>query len=794
MRRSLLLALLCACNANTGDDKGDDQPTDVDGDGVASGDDCNDEDASVYPGAPELCNDVDDDCDGEVDEEPVDATEWWVDSDGDGYGDRDGEPVLACEAPSGMVGNAGDCDDAVAEVNPEADEVCDGVDNDCNGEIDGPESVDAQVWYVDSDGDGYGDAEVIDCAGDGLVADGGDCDDEDPEAFPGGEEQWYDDVDGDCDGELDPDVCVVPPVGETFADDPGCTYTPEPPESWDIAVEWSTDPADGWVWNAHASYTRVMSTPSVGQLTDDNGDGVINERDIPDIAFVTFSAGSWNSVGVLRVVSGDGSAQHWSVRSLTDSRGTHTINSASGVAIGDIDADCSPDLVVPTYQGRLIALEADGSLKWSTSETGLSRFGYPTITDMDADGVPEVILDRDVFDSAGNLLARSSVYSGSSFAADLDGDGVLEHISGTGVMDLSGAMLWENTAYTAGTPAVMDWNGDGFGDVLNQSGGTLTVFDHTGNVLVSSTVVSDGGGDAPCVGDLDGDGAPEVAIASTYSVTAMETDGSTMWTISSYDPSSGGTPCTTWDFDGDGDFEVLVSDHNDFKIIDGATGDILLLESRHASGTLQEQPVPVDVDRDGNTEIVLASNDYYVSGWDGIHVLGEANDEWTTTRTTWNQAAFWSGNINDDMSVPTSMDMPWDLDNSFRSQLSPTLDPLASQDFQVEVLGVCEDCTEGMVEVYVSPMNAGATWGPPGVDIALYLDDGSTVTLLEVQQTDAVLDPGERLAPMIFAVDLDTYGSGELVASIDDDGTGVGEHNECEEGNNEDRWTEDVCL
>ena len=700
-----------------------------------------------------------------------------VDADGDGFFEGD------------------DCDDTNAEVNPAADEVCDGVDNDCDGEIDGPESVDAVTSYTDADGDGYGDpdAPVVDCPDEGQISNDEDCDDTDPEVFPGATETWYDDVDADCDGALDPDVCTDPPEGALFAADPSCTYTPQPPTAWNIQVEWSTDPREGWTWAHAPDSTRVMSTPSVGQLTDDNGDGVIDERDIPDIAVVTFARSNWYTTGNLRVVSGDGSTEHWGLSSVTDGTTTYSINSASGIAIGDIDADGSPDLILPSYDGSLLALEHDGTLKWASSAVDVGRYSYPSITDMDGDGSPEIIVNAHVFDASGALLASSSATSGSTFAADLDGDGTLEHIAGTGVMAMDGTMLWHDTTHTAGTPAVMDWDGDGFGDVLNQSRGNLTVYDRNGTILVDSTVVSDGGGDAPCVGDFDGDGAPEVAIASTYSVTAMETDGSTMWTVSSYDPSSGGTPCTAWDFDGDGDFEILVSDHNDFKILDGQTGDILLLESRHASGTLQEQPVPVDVDRDGSTEIVLASNDYYVRGWDGLHILGEANDEWTTTRTTWNQAPFWSGNINDDMSVPTAMDMPWDLDNSFRSQLSPTADPLASQDFQVEVLGVCEDCTEGVVEVWVSPLNSGATWGPPGVGVALYLDDGTAVTLLEWRQTAGVLDPGERLAPMIFEVPLATYSSGELVVTIDDDGTGVGAHNECDEDNNTTRFSEGVC-
>jgi hypothetical protein len=87
-----------------------------------------------------------------------------ADRDGDGYG-----------------GDA-DCDDDAAEVNPEAAEVCDGIDNDCDDDIDGPTSDDALVWYVDADGDGAGDSDRFAkaCAQPtGWVAAGGDCDDDD---------------------------------------------------------------------------------------------------------------------------------------------------------------------------------------------------------------------------------------------------------------------------------------------------------------------------------------------------------------------------------------------------------------------------------------------------------------------------------------------------------------------------------------------------------------------------------------------------------------------------------------
>ncbi len=102
--------------------------------------DCDDTDSDVNPGAiAELCNGYDDYCDGFVDdadtEDVLPSTIWFADSDGDGYGYA---PVyeLACDQPANTTLNGDDCDDDDAQVHPDAEERCDGIDNDCNGEVD----------------------------------------------------------------------------------------------------------------------------------------------------------------------------------------------------------------------------------------------------------------------------------------------------------------------------------------------------------------------------------------------------------------------------------------------------------------------------------------------------------------------------------------------------------------------------------------------------------------------------------------------------------------------------------
>ncbi len=167
-------------------------PTDADGDGHDSDDDCDDNDDTVYPGADEVPYDgVDQDCDGED----------LADVDGDGH---DAEEA-----------GGGDCDDEDPETHPDAEELCDGLDNDCNGQPNDSE--------VDQDGDG-----VMFC--------GGDCDDTDSTIAPGVPDYPGDGVDADCDGA---DAVALGYVcGE---DDNRITL----PESVEFSIYWNDSESDG---------------------------------------------------------------------------------------------------------------------------------------------------------------------------------------------------------------------------------------------------------------------------------------------------------------------------------------------------------------------------------------------------------------------------------------------------------------------------------------------------------------------------------------------------------------------
>lgn len=101
-----------------------------------------------------------------------------------------------------------DCDDTDPSVHPDAEEVCDEIDNDCDAEID--ENLTVLIWHEDLDGDGYGRYKPVESCKDDLedhVLEGGDCDDTDPAINPDGVDLPFDGLDQDCDGTL---TCEYP--------------------------------------------------------------------------------------------------------------------------------------------------------------------------------------------------------------------------------------------------------------------------------------------------------------------------------------------------------------------------------------------------------------------------------------------------------------------------------------------------------------------------------------------------------------------------------------------------------
>jgi len=170
--------------------------------------DCNDAFAFIYPGAPELCNTMDDDCDGSVDE-GLPFNTYYADADGDGFGNA-AVTTTYCTAPAGYVANNTDCNDANAAIKPGATEVCNTMDDDCDGSID--EGLPLITYYADADGDTYGNnaATVATCgaAPAGYVSNNLDCNDANAAIKPGAVE-LCNTIDDDCDATVDEGVITA---------------------------------------------------------------------------------------------------------------------------------------------------------------------------------------------------------------------------------------------------------------------------------------------------------------------------------------------------------------------------------------------------------------------------------------------------------------------------------------------------------------------------------------------------------------------------------------------------------
>ena len=222
----LFLSLLIACAPRSSA-----KYADTDGDGFTFPEDCDETSANaaaIYPGADEVCDGVDNDCDGQTDEE-ITTYLWYRDADLDGFGEE-GAGVVDCEPPddTNWALIAGDCDDSKDEIHPNAIELCNSEDDDCDGATDEDVAVEnggKETWR-DGDGDGEGDMyadPVLHCEeSEEFVLNNRDCDDGETTVWTGAEELCETPVDDDCNS-LTNDEEPVPPVDATLwcVDDDG---------------------------------------------------------------------------------------------------------------------------------------------------------------------------------------------------------------------------------------------------------------------------------------------------------------------------------------------------------------------------------------------------------------------------------------------------------------------------------------------------------------------------------------------------------------------------------------------
>ncbi|GBD04377.1 hypothetical protein HRbin19_01690 [bacterium HR19] len=165
------------------------------------GGDCNEGNASIYPGAPLNCNNSkDNDCDGNV--------EKWFFQDQDSDTWTTSISQCANTMPSGFTSTSKplDCNDSTPAVNPARIEVCNGIDDNCDGITDPENSAGCIIFYYDGDNDGYGTSSSKCLCSPSFpyrATISGDCNDSNSSIYPGASLNCSDSIDNDCDGRVE---------------------------------------------------------------------------------------------------------------------------------------------------------------------------------------------------------------------------------------------------------------------------------------------------------------------------------------------------------------------------------------------------------------------------------------------------------------------------------------------------------------------------------------------------------------------------------------------------------------
>jgi FG-GAP-like repeat len=552
------------------------------------------------------------------------------------------------------------------------------------------------------------------------------------------------------------------------------TFTP--------VVEWKKT-----TWDVDPSSTNIMMMPAVASLTDDNGDGLINSEDTPDIIVVTYG-----SFGTLRAVSGDGSAEIFSVSG-------QELQGQGAVAVGDIDGDGIVEIIACTSTA-VKAFEHDGTLKWTSPSVAGNIYGKadaPSIADMNGDGKPEIIVGSAILDNAGNVLGRgrygmgrSTLAGATSFAVDLDGDGQQEVIVGNAAYDINGTALWNNGEID-GYVAVADFDNDGKGEIVVTGDGKVRMQDHDGTVVCRGEIpgAPDTYGGPPTIADFDGDGEPEFGVAANSTYTVFESDCTELWQAKTQDGSSGNTGSSVFDFEGDGVAEAVYADETRLWVFAGPDGSVRLESTEHSNATWTEYPTIADVDGDGQAEIVVPNTESHV----GFYVFGDEDNSWRAGRRIWNQHAYSITNVTDDGGIPANPEANWDSYNNFRSGDLGSGLAGAYPDLTIQFNDVCDDdLALGRLTVWGQIGNRGFANVEADIDVKLAADTPEGRKTLGGVTISQDVASGELQSSFTFEVTgIDTT-IDALYLMVDGGNSRDGTTLECVEDNNEDIWTEAV--
>lgn len=445
-------------------------------------------------------------------------------------------------------------------------------------------------------------------------------------------------------------------------------------------------------------------------------------------------------------------------------------------ALADLNSDGVVEVIFgdAVYDGRDLALLWEGGdgagwyNSWSVGAEGYWNSGYHSFAyDMDGDGLNlEVVAGRTVYNSDGSEYCQLGTGSGTGFDPAMDGyPAVADLVGNDGKPEI---VLTGNQYVTlfSGTPnssGVCEERSQVSNDPFTDSSLSLPTHpfgcDETRNSF----------GGQPTIADFDGDGKPEIGVSGACYYTVYDVSGSTLSRYAmapTRDWSSASTGGTVFDFNGDGQAEVVFSDENAVYVwqIDNSSGlsptdrfVTVLEDENHKSWTIHEYPLVADVDGDGKAEIVAVNSpspenpDAY-----GIYVLGAADDDWVSARPWWNQHAYYVTNIDDDGTVGTASPNydPYDSDdlNSFRQQAPGSFGAKAAPNLILSTETCQIECGDAVV-VDVQVANEGRYITiSAGSLLSLYGQDSSGQTLIDTYTVPAEIAPGEQTPGIRFTV------------------------------------------
>lgn len=541
------------------------------------------------------------------------------------------------------------------------------------------------------------------------------------------------------------------------------------------------------------------------------------DRDcVPEIVFNTYRPGVITSDGVLRAIRGDTGAKVWTV-----SDPAWRTDGTANPAVGDLDGDSNPEIIVQGAGKFLLAFDQGGVPLWKSDPFNMATVsGSAAIVNIDNDGPAEVVFGSAVYSSTGKKLYEGIGGIGLngqgpiSCIADLDGDGRQELIAGkiahsfTGTIsknDFAGKVLW-TAAPTDGFCGIADFNGDKKPEVILVSKANIYALNgQTGQTLAMAPIPNGGNGGPPNIADFDGDKIPEVAAAGSTAYIVYKFNGQAftkLWSATIDDTSSQVTGSSVFDFDGDGRNEVVYNDEVYIRIYPGVEPDCLknpkgpacdglmtdaevLFRDKNGSRTRTEYPVIADVDGDFKAEIVFPTNNDHANAIDtGLEVWGDSLDNWVSTRPVWNQHSYHITNVGIAGQIPvmeapnwsTPADKPY---NSYRRNAQgDSSKTFCAPDLQVGDLDVdYAQCPELAMTVNVA--NKGCLGVGPGVQVSFF---EKTLGYLGTAQTKGALDAGaSEQVSFTFPT---MQEPSEIWAVVDDNGMNVGLLNECKEDNN----------